>query len=182
MQLPSPDQATAQQMRKHGAPAAVTAVAGYAPREMLAGGYSLASMLRVSSSLPLLKQSNLTPQQLILGGLEDRVGDLHGTAGARRLRSAGYTAADLYAGGLCNAYDMRRAGFSRQELEEAGAGAAEIAKAGFLRREEQPLGYTVASLNAVLHPSARELEGVPLYRGAWSSSLVSAVTAEHGWQ
>lgn len=180
MQLPSPDQASAQQLRKLGAPAAVTAKAGYTPREMLAGGYSVASTLCVSSSLPLLQQSNLTPQQLMLGGLEDRVGGLLGTAGARRLRSAGYTAADLLASGMCNAHDMRRAGFSQQQLEEAGATAAEVAKAGFLRREEQPLGYMVASIQAVLHPTARELEGMPFYPGAWSSSLVSAVTAERG--
>lgn len=76
-------------------------------------GFSAAEVCEVAPHEPRrLRSAGLSVSELVegFGGLMRLPPDLQGFRGVQKLRAAGYSAADMVAGGLDNAWDLARAG------------------------------------------------------------------------
>ncbi|GLC55266.1 hypothetical protein PLESTB_000966100 [Pleodorina starrii] len=133
---------------------------GYRERELLRVGFNASDACEVAPHEPArLRAAGLSVSELVagFGGLMRLPPDLQGFRGIQKLRAAGYSAADMVAGGLDNAWDLARAGFSAAEVYSAGVPAEALRPAGFGLPELRPPGFLGPSLAVLQETDPRLL-------------------------
>ncbi|KXZ52068.1 hypothetical protein GPECTOR_10g1091 [Gonium pectorale] len=158
---------------------------GFREGELLRAGFSVSEICDLSRHDPArLRAAGLSVSDLVagFGGPARLPPDLQGFRGILKLRAAGYSAAEMVAGGLDNAWDLRRAGFTASDVFSAGVPAEALRPAGFGLPELRPPSFLGPSV-AVLQESDPRLLPAPLEGtrgGIWPKLLQAQAPAHPG--
>ncbi|GLI70280.1 hypothetical protein VaNZ11_015213 [Volvox africanus] len=147
-------------MRSKGLGAKELQELGYRERELLRQGFTASDVCEVAPHEPArIRAAGLSVSELVagFGGLMGLPPDLQGFRGIQKLKAAGYSAADMVAGGLDNAWDLARAGFSAAEVYSAGLPAEALRPAGFGLPELRPPGFLGPSMVVLQETDPRML-------------------------
>ncbi|KAG2445357.1 hypothetical protein HYH02_008822 [Chlamydomonas schloesseri] len=134
-------------MRDKGVGARQLVELGYREGDLLRAGFSHEDVCEVAHHDPArLRAAGLSAAELVAGssrgaGAGALPPPLQGFRGLQRLRAAGYSAAELVAAGLDNAWDLRQAGFSAADVFTGGVPAEALRPAGYGVPELQPATF-----------------------------------------